>query len=187
MTGRSDWAKPVRNMVIANSAGDAYSWANVPGVTHVSAQATYGGPVSPILSFSPLPGVGTSPAPAPAPAPPPSTTEPAPTKPADPAPSPTQPQTPDPTPDPVPADGGQILAGNLLANASFEDSLAGWSSWRGSLVSVTTSAAPHGNRVVQSKFGGVGDSYTIGDFPGRVTTPTVGARYTARAYVRAAG
>ena len=68
MTGRSDWAKPVRNMVIANSTGEATSWANVPGVTHVSAQATYGGPVAPILSFSPLPGVGTSPAPAPAPA-----------------------------------------------------------------------------------------------------------------------
>jgi hypothetical protein len=38
MFGRSDWEKPVRNMVIANSATEARQWANVPGVTHVVAQ-----------------------------------------------------------------------------------------------------------------------------------------------------
>ena len=75
--GRSDWFAPTRNMVIANSTSEALAWAKVPGVTHVSAQATYGGPAAPMLPFSALPGVGGAP---------PSTRAPAPRRPVTPAP-----------------------------------------------------------------------------------------------------
>jgi hypothetical protein len=80
-TGRADWTKPVRNIVIASSTADATKWAGVKGITHVSAQSTYDAVASPILPFSQLPSTGTAtPTPDPAPAP-----------------------TPDPTTDPTPA------------------------------------------------------------------------------------
>ncbi len=174
MTGRSDWFAPTRNMVIANSVGEGRSWANVPGVTHVSAQATYGAPAAPILPFSLLPGTsGTIPVPdlAPAPAPPPATTP-----------------VPEPAPIPVipPTTGGAVLSGNLLPNPSFEGGTSGWSSWQGTLSNLTYSGAPDGLKAAQTRFGGSGASFTVGDFPGRVTTSAAGAKYTARAWVRAA-
>jgi hypothetical protein len=61
MLGRPDWFKPTRNMVIANSASEAQSWAGVEGVTHVSAQSAYGGPAAPVVSFSLLPGALSGP------------------------------------------------------------------------------------------------------------------------------
>ncbi|MBJ7456574.1 MAG: hypothetical protein JHC74_10995, partial [Thermoleophilia bacterium] len=85
VTGRSDWFRPVRNMVIANSTSEAVRWATVPGVTHVSAQSSYGGPAAPILPFSLLPGAGSN------------------------GPLPTP--TPTPTPTPPPASGGAVLSG----------------------------------------------------------------------------
>ena len=42
-------------MVIASSASEARAWAEAPGVTHVSAQITYGGPAAPLVPFSALP------------------------------------------------------------------------------------------------------------------------------------
>jgi hypothetical protein len=158
--GRSDWFKPVRNMVIANSSSEAWRWATVPGVTHVSAQSSYGNPVAPLLPFSALPGVSGG-----------GSTE-----------IPPPDLEPPPTP---PASGDAVLAGNLLDNPSFEAGTTGWSSWRGTLSAVSSASAPDGTRIAQATFGGTGTSFTIGDFPGGATIPAAGARYTARAYVRA--
>ncbi len=157
--GRSDWFKPTRNMVIANSTYEAGRWAGVPGVTHVSAQSSYGAPAAPILPFSQLPtlGGGTS----------------------------TEIPDPGPAPTPPPASGDAVLSGNLLENPSFEGGTTGWSSWRGTLSGLSLSGAPDGLKVAQARFGGTGTSFTIGDYPGGVAVPVAGARYTARAYVRA--
>ena len=184
--GRSDWATPVRNMVITYTSGDAQSWARIPGVTHVAAQGDYGPPVKPVLPFSPLPGVmpsqeGRPPAPAPVltPAPPPSLTLPAPAAPKRRAPA----VAPKPSPGPAPTT--VIPPGNLLRNASLERASAGWTSWRGALAVNAVADAPDGSRAARLRFGGVGTAYSLTRDSGmRVAEPGVGL--TAQAYVRAA-
>lgn len=160
MTGRSDWTKPVRNMVIANSTGEVSGWAKVAGVTHISAQSSYGSPADPLLPFSPLPGVsglvsGTAP-PAPAPA-----------------------------ATPRRAATAVVLKGNLLTNPSFEKLLNPWTSWRGSLRRRAATGAPQGKQVAQITYKGPGARYAVTRPAAKGASATAGARYTARAWVRA--
>ena len=180
-TGRSDWFKPVRNMVIANSTYEAGRWATVPGVTHVSAQADYGGPAAPVLPFSLLPGVAPSqdaytPAPpAAAPAPPPSLGPGTPKK-----------RTPGaaPKPSPTPSPAPIIPDGNLLKNPSLERAAAGWTSWRGDLAVNEVPDAPDGGHAVRVRFGGVGTAYSLSRGTG-IRVGQAGVGLTAQAYVRA--
>ena len=167
MLQRSDWFKPVRNLVIGNSTSEALQWAARPGVTHVSDQAEYGGPSAPIVGFSPLPGVsgvvvgGSSPAAGGPPA----------------------------VADSSSASARKriaiILRGNRLTNPSFEKLLDPWTSWRGSLRRRAAKTAPQGKSVAQITYGGPGAQYAV-TRPGTKGVPAIaGTRYRARAWVRA--
>ena len=165
MLQRSDWTKPVRNLVIANSTGEATQWAGRPGVTHVSAQGDYGGPAAPVIGFSPLPGVsGVVSGAAPAPAGPPSVAD--------------------------SSSAGRkkiaiILRGNRLTNPSFEKLLDPWTSWRGSLRRRAANTAPQGKSVAQISYGGPGAQYAVTRPGTKGVTAIAGTRYRARAWVRA--
>ncbi len=165
MLQRSDWTKPVRNMVIANSTGEAQQWAGRPGVTHVSAQSDYGGPEAPVVGFTPLPGVsgivsGAAPAPA----------------------------GPSAVPDSASSGGRKIaiiLRGNRLTNPSFEKLLDPWTSWRGSLRRRSADTAPQGKSVAQITYSGPGAKYAVTRPGTKGVTAVAGTRYRARAWVRA--
>jgi hypothetical protein len=166
MLQRGDWFKPTRNIVIANSTGEALSWAARPGVTHVSAQGDYGGPAAPVVGFSLLPGVsGIVPTAAPALV------------------------TPVVAPPPVPVKRSPtavLLRGNLLSNPSFEKLLNGWTSWRGSVRRRPAQDAPSGGSIGQVAYGGPGAKYGVARESAKsVTTVAAGQRYAARAWVRA--
>lgn len=172
--GRSDWAKPVRNMVIATSVSDARQWAGVPGVTHISAQSTYDGPAAPIMPFSQLPSL-FGPV---TPAPPPSTGTPAP-------PAPTgRSRAPRATAPPSP---GAIApsAPKLLPNGSFELGTMRWRPHRAQVRSVVVAGAPKGSRVARVTFTGGGGDFSVGGAAARQRTPAAGTRFTATAVVRA--
>ncbi len=158
MTGRSDWAKPVRNLVIANSTSEVAGWAKVAGVTHISAQSSYGGPADPLLPFSPLPGASGIVSPSAPPA------------------APAAPRR---------RATAVVLRGNLLTNPSFEKLLSPWTSWRGSLRRRGASGAPQGATVAQITFGGGGAKYAVTRPAAKGVSATAGARYSARAWVRA--
>ena len=164
MLQRSDWTKPVRNMVIANSTSEALQWAGRPGVTHVSAQSDYGGPAAPVIGFNSLPSVsGIVSGAAPAAGPPAWTA----------------------------ATGSQgkkiaiVLRGNRLTNPSFEKLLDPWTSWRGSLRRRAARNAPQGATVAQVAFTGPGAQYAVTRPGAKGVTATAGTRYRARAWVRA--
>ena len=183
--GRSDWFKPVRNMVIANSASEARSWGGIAGVTHVTPQAAYEQPVAPLLSFSLLPGVAPNqdahtPAPPPVvtPAPAPSLTLPGPASPKKRTPAVAPKPAPTPSPSPI------IPGGNLLKNPSLERAAAGWTTWRGDLAVDEVADAPDGGHAARVRFGGVGTAYSLSRGSGiRVAQAGVGLR--AQVYVRA--
>ncbi len=182
--GRSDWFKPVRNMVIANSTYEAGRWATIPGVTHVSAQGDYGGPAAPVLPFSLLPGVAPSQdarTPAPpvvTPAPAPSLTLPGPASPKKRTPAVAPKPSPAPSPAPI------IPAGNLLRNPSLERATAGWTAWRGDLAVDEVADAPDGGHAARVRFGGVGTAYSLSRASG-IRPAQAGVGLTAQAYVRA--
>jgi hypothetical protein len=168
MTARADWFKPTRNMVIANSTSEGQQWANVAGVTHVSAQATYGGPAAPIVPFSLLPGTVPgqdvlTPAAAPAPAPvvlPPPTPKSRPVLPA-------------------------VPRKNLLTNPSFETKSAPWTTQHASLRLQPLANAPQGDNVARVSFSGVGSAYSLGRSSRQVAASSTSSRLKARVYVRA--
>ncbi len=187
--GRSDWFKPTRNMVIANSTYEAGRWAGVPGVTHVSAQSSYGAPAAPILPFSQLPtsspnelapGPGDSPDPVTPPAPAPSVTLPAPLAPSSPRRGPVMAPKPSPSPSPGPI----IPRSNLLPNASLETSSAPWSTWHGSLARTVVDDAPDGGRAARVRFDGIGTAYSLGHLTRPVAVSQPGVALEAQAYVR---
>ena len=161
MTGRADWSKPTRNIVIASSTSEVAGWARVAGVTHVSAQSDYGGPAAPLLPFSPLPGVSGVVSPA-----------------APPAVAPAAPAA-------RPKKTAVVLRGNLLTNSSFERLLSPWTSWRGSLRRRAADTAPQGKSVAQIAFRGSGAKYAVTRPASQGVAATAGARYSARAWVRA--
>lgn len=166
---RSDWFKPVRNMVIGNSTSEALQWANRPGVTHVTAQGDYGGPAAPITGFSGLVGVsgvvvGAAPA---APAAPPAL-----------------------------ADSGQsvtvgakkilvMLRRNLLKNPSFEKVVSPWTASRSSVRTRTARSAPSGRRIAQVSYTGGTATYALTRMASTGVEADTGGRYRARAWVRA--
>lgn len=165
MLQRSDWTKPVRNLVIGSSTSEAVQWAGRPGVTHVSDQAEYGGPSSPIVGFSPLPGVsgvvsGAAPS------------------------AGGQPSVPDSA-----ASNRRKIAiifrGNRLTNPSFEKLLDPWTSWRGSLRRRASRLAPQGASVAQITYSGPGAQYAVTRPGTKGVTAIAGTRYRARAWVRA--
>lgn len=160
MLNRTDWAIPARHIVIATSTADAHAWAKIPGVTHVTAQSSYGGPADPLLPFSMLPGVASLPATAPGGA-----ANGGPTK---------------------RRQLAAILRGNLLTNPSFERRvLVPWSGWRGSLRRRAAHGAPHGGHIAQITFTGRAATYAVTRSAPRRVTTSAGARYSARAWVSA--
>jgi phosphatidylinositol-3-phosphatase len=77
-----------------------------------------------------------------------------------------------------------IPAGNLTPNPSFEGtSLAGWSSWQGTLSRVALSNAPDGSHV--ARITSAGSDYSLELDPAVVST-TAGVKYFASAEVEAA-
>ncbi|MGE0028064.1 MAG: hypothetical protein AB7O78_12615 [Thermoleophilia bacterium] len=159
MLNRTDWATPVRHIVIATSTADAHAWAQIPGVTHVTAQSSYGGPADPLLPFSMLPGVASLPATAPGGV------------------------------AAGPAKRRKLVAllrGNLLTNPSFERrALVPWSAVRGELRRRTATGAPHGRHIAQITFEGSAATYAVTRSAPRRFTTTAGARYSARGWVGA--
>lgn len=86
----------------------------------------------------------------------------------------------------IPADRALALVpGNVVANASFESDLDGWSSWQSSIGRSWSSAAPDGDYVARVART-TGTSYVIDDAPAAVGDTVAGRRYTATAFVRAA-
>jgi hypothetical protein len=188
--GRSDWFTPVRNIVIANSTSEAGRWAAVPGVTHVSAQSSYGGPAAPVLPFSQLPTLApnelapspATPGPVTTPAPDPSVVLPAPSNPPRRGPA----MMPKPSPGPTsPAPTPIVPRRNLLGNASLESSVAPWSTWHGTVRRSPADDAPDGRHVARVRFDGVGTAYSLGHLGRRVAATRAGVALRAQAYVRA--
>ncbi|MFN8108665.1 MAG: DUF6605 domain-containing protein [Thermoleophilia bacterium] len=74
---------------------------------------------------------------------------------------------------------------NLIGNWSFETALTGWSAYQGTLTRVAQTGAPDGAYVARAALAS-GASYTIDDGASNIRTVTVGATYTATAWVKAA-
>ena len=159
MTGRADWFKPIRNMVISNGSTEARAWATVPGVTHVSPQSTYGQPVAPLLAFSPLPGTsGTTPTPTPDPTPTPA-----------PSPHPRPPRTRTRRP---PRLRRRVLDRAALGQPAPQPLVRGRrpaGARPGHAQRDLSQRRARRAKAAQATLNGSGASFTLGDFPGRVS------------------
>jgi hypothetical protein len=86
-----------------------------------------------------------------------------------------------PVPPPPPAPP-QLPADNLVSNASFEGSLAGWSSHQGALSLVSGGA--YGSQAARATAKVGMSSFTLDDWPDTVSSASAGSVFEGSAYVR---